>query len=253
MLFRSGDDKASQDDTSPADFSAQLSLGACPKCGARVFEHGKSYVCEKSVAQAQNEEPVCDFKSGQIILQQVIEREQMSKLLETGKTDMLEKFISNKTRRPFKAMLRWDAEAGKVGFEFAPSKFPPRAGPGKSAAASASTPSSVATKGKAVGKAAKPAKKVSRTAKPARQSKASDKSGWVPSEALAAVIGPESVARPQVIKKLWDYIKNQGLQDARDKRTIRADEKLLKVFGKEQVSMFEIAGIVGKHLGKPQT
>ena len=55
--------------------------------------------------------------------------------------------------------------------------------------------------------------------------------------------------RPQVIKKLWDYIKAQGLQDARDKRTINADAALLPVFGKPQVTMFELAGIVGKHLG----
>jgi DNA topoisomerase-3 len=50
----------------------------------------------------------------------------MHKLLATGKTDMLDKFVSMRTRRAFKAFLAWDAEAGKVNFEFAPSKFPPR-------------------------------------------------------------------------------------------------------------------------------
>ena len=73
--------------------------------------------------------------------------------------------------------------------------------------------------------------------------------GLQPSAALAAVIGSEAVARPQVIKKLWDYIKANGLQDAANKRAINADAKLLAVFGKPQVTMFELAGIVGKHLG----
>ena len=50
------------------------------------------------------------------------------------------------------------------------------------------------------------------------------------------------------IKKLWDYIKEQGLQDAANKRAINADAKLLPVFGKPQVTMFELAGIVGRHL-----
>ena len=73
--------------------------------------------------------------------------------------------------------------------------------------------------------------------------------GLTPSAALAAVIGAEPVGRPQVIKKLWDYIKANGLQDAANKRAINADAKLLAVFGKPQVTMFELAGIVGKHLG----
>lgn len=51
-----------------------------------------------------------------------------------------------------------------------------------------------------------------------------------------------------MIKKLWDYIKAEGLQDAANKRAINADAKLLAVFGREQVTMFELAGIVGKHL-----
>jgi DNA topoisomerase-3 len=69
-----------------------------------------------------------------------------------------------------------------------------------------------------------------------------------PSAALAAVIGTEAVGRPQVIKKLWDYIKDHQLQDSANKRAINADAKLLAVFGKPQVTMFELAGIVGKHL-----
>ncbi len=63
------------------------------------------------------------------------------------------------------------------------------------------------------------------------------------------MIGAEPVARTEVIKKLWDYIKANGLQDATNKRAINADAKLKPVFGKDQVTMFELAGIVGKHLG----
>ena len=62
------------------------------------------------------------------------------------------------------------------------------------------------------------------------------------------MIGADAVARTEVIKKLWDYIKAQGLQDAANKRTINADAKLKDVFGKDQVTMFELAGIIGKHL-----
>ena len=69
-----------------------------------------------------------------------------------------------------------------------------------------------------------------------------------PCDALAALIDSELVARTQVIKKLWDYIKAEKLQDSANKRAINADAKLLPVFGKPQVTMFELAGIVGKHL-----
>lgn len=98
------------------DFSAQTSLGACPKCGSGVYEHGSTYVCEKSVGP----EKQCDFRSGKVILQQPIEPEQMQKLLSTGKTDLLRLFVSSRTHRKFSAMLVWDAKAGKVGFEFEP-------------------------------------------------------------------------------------------------------------------------------------
>jgi DNA topoisomerase-3 len=118
MEFDFGEDAKKDEESGEAiDFSDQTSLGTCPKCGGRVFEHGANYVCENAVAQPK---PTCDFKSGKIILQQPIEAAQLSKLLETGKTDLLENFVSNKTRRKFKAFLSWDAKAGKVGFEFEP-------------------------------------------------------------------------------------------------------------------------------------
>ena len=85
-------------------------------------------------------------------------------------------------------------------------------------------------------------------AKPKAPRKVTAASGKTPSPELAAVIGPELVARPQVMKKLWDYIKAHNLQDATNKRAINADAKLLRVFGKAQVTMFELAGIAGKHL-----
>jgi DNA topoisomerase-3 len=173
-------------------------------------------------------------------LQQPIAREQMSKLLATGKTDLLDKFVSMRTRRPFKAMLAWDAEAGKVGFEFAPSKFPPRKTAAKTVVKAAAAPAKKAA-------AKKPAAKKA-AAKAPRKTTAKPGAGLAPSAALAAVIGAEPVARTQVIKKLWDYIKANGLQDAANKRAINADAKLLAVFGKPQVTMFELAGIVGKHL-----
>ncbi len=251
LEFDFGDDKA-EETGELVDFSAQRSLGACPKCGGAVFEHGKNYVCEKSVPTQAQATPSCDFKSGQIILQQPIEREQFSKLLASGKTDLLDKFVSMRTRRPFKAMLAWDAEAGKVGFEFAPSKFPPRKTAAKTPAKSTvKAGSAVAKKAPAAQKAAAkktPARKpASKSATPKAPRKAGP--GLTPSAALAAVIGNEPVARPAVIKKLWDYIKANGLQDATNKRAINADAKLLAVFGKPQVTMFELAGIVGRHLG----
>ncbi len=123
-----------------------------------MFEHGANYVCSKAVPTAAQAVPSCDFKSGQIILQQPIEREQMSKLLATGKTDLLEKFVSNRTRRNFKAFLAWDEDAGKVNFEFEQreSKYPARktAAATKTAAAGAAKTGAAAKKAPAAKKAA---------------------------------------------------------------------------------------------------
>ena len=255
LEFDFGDDKAKEADGELADFSDQQPLGGCPQCGAQtgglVFEHGKNYVCDHAVPSLVQTVPTCSFKSGQIILQQPIAREQMSKLLSTGKTDLLDKFVSMRTRRAFKAMLAWDSEAGKVNFEFAPSKFPPRPGaPARAAAKAAAKVAGKAPAKTAAKKAAPAAKKraAAKTASPKAPRKASTAAGKTPSAALAAVIGEAAITRQAVIKKLWDYIKAQGLQDAKDKRTILADAKLQAVFGKPSVGMFELAGIVGKHL-----
>lgn len=120
----------------PVDFSGQESLGKCPKCASPVYEHGASYVCEKSVGPSKS----CDFRSGKIILLQPIERGQMQKLLQDGRTDLLKEFVSSRTRRKFSAFLVVGPE-GKVGFEFekrepkAPKAGAKKAAPKKKAAA----------------------------------------------------------------------------------------------------------------------
>ena len=65
---------------------------------------------------------------------------------------------------------------------------------------------------------------------------------------LAAVIGSTPLPRTEIVSKLWTYIKRHGLQDTVNKRMINSDAKLKKVFGKSQVSMFEMAGLIGKHV-----
>ncbi len=102
------------DDEDEVDFSAQESLGECPKCKSRVFEHGMAYVCEKAVGPGKS----CDFRSGKVILQQEIARTDMQNLLENGKTPLLKGFVSNRTKRKFSAYLVRDPSTGKVGFEF---------------------------------------------------------------------------------------------------------------------------------------
>src|SRR5689334_20216579 len=100
------------DDGTTYDFSGLTPLGACPKCGGRVFETPNAYVCERAVGEGRT----CDFRSGRTILTRTIEPAQMTKLLETGKTDLLQ-FVSARTRRPFSAYLVKQSD-GKVGFEF---------------------------------------------------------------------------------------------------------------------------------------
>ena len=69
-----------------------------------------------------------------------------------------------------------------------------------------------------------------------------------PSAELAAVIGTTPVARTEAVKLMWDYIKTNNLQNPANKRNILADAKLEKVFGKNEVTMFELTSIIGKHL-----
>ncbi|GAA0742162.1 DNA topoisomerase III [Ideonella azotifigens] len=130
LEFDFGEDAKAAEEGEAVDFSDQEPLGSCPKCQGKVYEHGSNYVCEHAVSA-----PVtCDFKTGKVILTQPVAREQVHKLLTTGKTDLLENFVSNKTRRKFKAFLAYDKKEGKVSFEFEPRAAKP---PAKKAAAKA--------------------------------------------------------------------------------------------------------------------
>ncbi len=147
--FDFGQGGAGEGEAEEVDFSGQEPLGTCPKCSARVFEHGMAYVCEKSVGPARS----CDFRSGKIILQQPVERAQMAKLLEEGRTDLLRTFISARTKRKFSAYLVRGAD-GKVGFE-----FEQRAPKGEAKKGAAKAPAKAAKAPAKKAPAKKPAKK----------------------------------------------------------------------------------------------
>jgi upstream activation factor subunit UAF30 len=115
-----------------------------------------------------------------------------------------------------------------------------KAAPAKKATAKKAAP---AKKAAAPKKAAAAPKK-----KTARKPNAAFMQAFTPSAELAAVIGAAAAARTEVVKKLWAYIKKHNLQNPKNKRNILADEKLSKVFGKKEVSMFELASLIGKHL-----
>jgi chromatin remodeling complex protein RSC6 len=105
---------------------------------------------------------------------------------------------------------------------------------------------------KAAKKAAKPAaRKTAKKAakKSARKPNAAFMRPVTPSPTLAAVIGDKPIPRTEVTKRLWAYIKKNGLQDAKNRRQINADDKLKPIFGgKASVSMFDMTKLVGKHL-----
>jgi upstream activation factor subunit UAF30 len=110
-----------------------------------------------------------------------------------------------------------------------------------------------ATEKKASAPAKRPAAKkpASKTAtKPAvkRTPNAAFMKALTPSASLAAVVGAKPLPRTEVVKKIWEYIKKNNLQDTANKRMINADEKLRAVFGKNQVSMFEMTKIISQHL-----
>jgi len=86
------------------------------------------------------------------------------------------------------------------------------------------------------------------TSKTARKPNAAFMKPLTPSPTLAAVIGPQPVPRTEVTKKIWEYIKQHNLQDASNRRNINADAKLRPLFGKDQVSMFELTKLVNAHL-----
>ena len=122
----------------------------------------------------------------------------------------------------------------------------PKAAPAKKAAAPKVAPAT-----KVAAKKAAPANKVVAAEKaPAkkRTPNAAFMKALTLSPALAAVVGDKPLPRTEIVSKLWIYIKANNLQDSANKRMINADAKLKAVFGKAQVSMFEMAGLIGKHV-----
>ena len=146
------------------------------------------------------------------------------------------------------------ATAKKAPAKKAPAK---KAAPAKTVAAKKAAPAK-----KVAAKKAAPAKKVVAAKKaPAAKKVAAKKApaakrtpnpafmkALTLSPALAAVLGNKPLPRTEIVKQLWDYIKANKLQDSINKRMINADAKLKAVFGKAQVSMFEMAGLIGKHV-----
>ena len=192
LEFDFGQSNLDDESAEPVDFSAQTPLGACPKCSSGVYEMGLAYVCEKNVARPK----ACDFRSGRIILQQEILPEQMVKLLNEGRTDLLPGFVSQRTRRPFKAYLARGAD-GKVSFEFEERK--PK--PGKEGADQAKTGSRGAAKKLAP---AAPAKKAAASKMPAKKAapiKPAAKKPAAKKPAAKKVAAKKAVAKKAVAKK----------------------------------------------------
>ena len=105
---------------------------------------------------------------------------------------------------------------------------------------------------KAAKKAApkKAAKKAAPKKKSARKPNAAFMAPLTVSSTLAEVIGSKPMPRTEIVKKIWDYIKKNGLQDKKNRRMINADDKLKPIFGKAQISMFELAKIVNNQIQK---
>jgi upstream activation factor subunit UAF30 len=137
-------------------------------------------------------------------------------------------------------------KAGKTAAKKAPAKkaaakkAPAKKAPAKKAAAKKAPAKKVAAKKAPAKKAKAPAKK--------RTPNAAFMKPLTPSPQLAAVVGNSPMPRTEVVSKLWAYIKKNKLQDSVNKRMVNADAKLKEIFGKAQVSMFEMAGLIGKHV-----
>ena len=128
----------------------------------------------------------------------------------------------------------------KAAKKAAPKKEAAKAAPKK--AASKTTTSKAADKGTAAKKAA--------PKKAPRKANAAFAAPLNVSPALQAVVGTKPMPRTEIVKKMWDYIKANGLQDQKNKRMINADDKLKPLFGKAQVSMFELAKVINNQVQK---
>jgi upstream activation factor subunit UAF30 len=131
-------------------------------------------------------------------------------------------------------------------------KAPAKKAPAKKAPAKKAAPKKPATK---TATKAAPAKKAAAKKAPAKKAPAKKRApsaafmkAMTPSAALAAIIGDKAIPRTEVTKKLWEYIKKNGLQDQAKKTMINADAKLKEIFKKAQVSMFEMTKLVSAHL-----
>ncbi|MGN6388998.1 MAG: topoisomerase C-terminal repeat-containing protein, partial [Burkholderiaceae bacterium] len=190
LEFDFGQNEGDDEHAEAVDFSDQTPLGPCPKCGSGVYEMGLAYVCEKTVAKPK----ACDFRSGRIILQQEILPEQMQKLLNDGKTDLLPGFVSQRTRRPFKAFLVKETN-GKISFAFEERKGKP---PAKGAAAEKAAASEQAETAAAPSRrrpAAKPLETRAVAKKPAAKKTAAKKS------VLKSAPARKTAARPPAGRK----------------------------------------------------
>jgi upstream activation factor subunit UAF30 len=128
------------------------------------------------------------------------------------------------------------APAKKAAKKAAPAKKAAKKAPAKKA------PAKKAAKKAPAKKAAKKAPAKKRVPNPAFMRP------LTPSASLAAVVGSNPLPRTEVVSKLWTYIKKNNLQDKVNRRMVNADAKLREIFGKAQVSMFEMAGLIGKHV-----
>ena len=137
------------------------------------------------------------------------------------------------------------AAAKKSAAKKSPAK---KAAPAKKVAAKKAPAKKAPAKKVAAKKA--PAKKAAAKKAPAkkRTPNAAFMKALTPSPQLAAVVGSAPLPRTEVVSKLWAYIKKNKLQDSVNKRMVNADAKLKEIFGKAQVSMFEMAGLIGKHV-----
>lgn len=143
-------------------------------------------------------------------------------------------------------------KAKKASKKAAPKKASKKAAPKKASKKVAKKATSKKTSAKKASKKAAP--KASKKAAAPKKAKTKRKPNpafmrpLTPSSELAEVIGSKPIPRTEVVKKLWAYIRKNNLQDAKNRRNINADSKLKGVFGKNQVSMFEMTKLVSKHL-----
>lgn len=147
---------------------------------------------------------------------------------------------SKKAAAPKKAAPKKAAPKKAAAKKAAPAK--------KAAAPKKAAPKAAAKKAAPAKKAA--AKKAAPAKKAARKPNAAFMAALTPDAALGAVIGSKPLPRTEIIKKIWDYIRSNNLQDQKNKRMINADAKLKVLFGgKGQISMFELAKVVSSHVG----